>query len=66
MEKYIEKLGMTWTNLSDLQGMNTEAALTYKVRYIPMSLLIDPQGKIIERDLRGDILTYKLKEIYGF
>jgi len=46
--------------------MNTEAALTYKVRYIPMSLLIDPQGKIIERDLRGNFLTYKLKEIYGF
>ena len=65
-KKHIEDLGMTWTNLSDLQGMNTEAALTYKVRYIPMSLLIDPQGKIIERDIRGNFLTYKLKEIYGF
>ena len=65
-KKHIKDLGMTWTNLSDLQGMNTEAALTYKVRYIPMSLLIDPQGKIIARDLRGNFLTYKLKEIYGF
>ena len=62
----IAKNEMTWTNLSDLCGWNSNTVSTYKVRSIPMSLLVDPQGKIIERDLRGDLLTYKLKEIYGF
>ena len=59
-------LGMTWTNLSDLQGWNSIAAKTYNIRSIPSSLLVDPQGKIVGLDLRGEQLGNKLKEIYGF
>ena len=57
---------MTWTNLSDLQGWKSVAATTYEIRAIPSSLLVDPQGKIVALDLRGNQLGNKLKEIYGF
>ena len=62
----IEENKMTWTNLSDLQGWKSVAATTYEIRAIPSSLLVDPQGKIVALDLRGNQLGNKLKEIYGF
>lgn len=65
-KKGMADLGMTWTNLSDLQGWNSIAAKTYNIRSIPSSLLVDPQGKIVGLDLRGEQLGNKLKEIYGF
>ena len=48
------------------QGWKSVAATTYEIRAIPSSLLVDPQGKIVALDLRGDQLGNKLKEIYGF
>ena len=65
-KKGIADLGMPWPNLSDLQGWKSVAATTYGIRAIPSSLLVDPQGKIVALDLRGDQLGNKLKEIYGF
>ena len=65
-KKGMAELGMTWPNLSDLQGWKSVAATTYEIRAIPSSLLVDPQGKIVALDLRGDQLGNKLKEIYGF
>ena len=62
----IEENKMTWTNLSDLQGWKSVAATTYEIRAIPSSLLVDPHGKIVALDLRGNQLGNKLKEIYGF
>ena len=62
----IEENKMTWTNLSDLQGWKSEAVALYKVKSVPMNFLVDPQGKIIECDIRNDFLTYKLQEIFGF
>jgi hypothetical protein len=41
------------------------AASTYSINAIPASLLVDPTGKVIARDLRGDNLGNKLAEIYG-
>ena len=65
-KKGMADLGMTWPNLSDLKGWQSAAAALYNIRSIPSSLLVDPQGKIIGLDLRGDQLGNKLKEIYGF
>ena len=65
-KKGMAELGMPWPNLSDLQGWKSVAATTYEIRAIPSSLLVDPQGKIVALDLRGDQLGNKLKEIYGF
>ena len=63
--KAIRDLDMPWTHLSDLKGWETVASQVYGIMSIPASLLIDPQGKIVARDLRGPALGAKLKEIFG-
>ena len=63
--KAIETLKMPWTHLSDLKNWNSLAAKLYKVTAIPDNLLIDPQGKIVARNLRGEDLHAKLTEIFG-
>jgi peroxiredoxin len=63
--KAIETLKMPWTHLSDLKGWDSLVTKLYTVTAIPDNLLIDPQGKIVARYLRGDDLQAKLKEIFG-
>ncbi|MDN3670599.1 TlpA disulfide reductase family protein [Echinicola jeungdonensis] len=63
-EKAIEEDNLTWTQVSDLKYFNSEAASTYKINAIPATYLIDPEGKIIAKDLRGPSLENKLKEIF--
>ncbi|MBQ7422903.1 MAG: AhpC/TSA family protein [Prevotella sp.] len=63
--KAIEELRMPWVHLSDLKGWRTVAAAVYGINSIPASLLIDPTGKVIAADLRGEALQNKLQEIYG-
>ncbi|MCM4157223.1 TlpA disulfide reductase family protein [Gramella sp. AN32] len=48
-EKAVEKDNMTWTNLYDPKGIKGDIALTYKIFSVPISFLIDPQGKVISR-----------------
>jgi peroxiredoxin len=55
---------LTWTHVSDLQFWQNAVALEYGVQAIPQNFLIDPQGKIIGKGLRGDDLEKKLSEIY--
>lgn len=52
-----------WPNLSDLKGFNNAAALSYGVQAVPQNFLIDPDGKIIGKNLFGSELTKKLQEI---
>jgi peroxiredoxin len=54
---------LTWTHVSDLQYWNNAVAQLYHIQGIPANLLIDPQGKIIARDIRGEELQRKLKEV---
>lgn len=61
--KAIKKDQMNWINLSDLKGMNNEAAKLYGVQPIPDNFLIDPSGKIIERALMGEALEKKLETL---
>lgn len=63
--KAIEDDGLTWTNVSDLQGYRNEAGLIYGVSGIPDNFLIDENGTIIARDLRGETFTKKLEELFG-
>jgi peroxiredoxin len=57
--------GLTWTHVSDLKYFQSEAALRYNISFIPFSLLIGPDGKIIAKNLRGAELDKKLEEIFG-
>ena len=63
--KAIKDLDMPWHHLSDLQGWQSIASEVYGIRAIPSSLLIDPDGTIVARDLRGSALGDKLAEIFG-
>jgi peroxiredoxin len=59
----IEADGLTWTQLSDLKGWKNEVAVAYDIQSIPANFLIDPSGKIIAKNLRGEELQTKLKEL---
>jgi len=61
----IKNDGLTWTEVSDLKFWNNQAAGLYSITSIPANFLIDPNGKIIARDLRGDDLENKLEEVLG-
>jgi len=56
---------LTWTHVSDLKLWQSAPAKLYGIRVIPSNFLIDPTGKVIAVDLRGDELTAKLKEIFN-
>jgi peroxiredoxin len=67
-EKWLEAIAkdnLTWTQVSDLKFWNNDAAVLYHVQGIPFNFLIDPQGKIIGRNLRGAALEAKLCEVLG-
>jgi len=59
----IEKDKLTWPQVSDLQGWKNEAAQLYGVEAIPQNFLINPQGVIVAKNLRGEELIKKLSEI---
>lgn len=63
--KAIEQDGLPWKHVSDLKYFNSEAAQKYQISAIPATYLIDPDGKIIAKNLRGPSLEAKLKEIFG-
>lgn len=60
----IAKDSLTWPNLSDLKGADNIPALMYGVYGIPDNFLINPEGKIIAKNLRGISLERKLKKIF--
>jgi peroxiredoxin len=62
--KAIAEDKLTWTHVSDLKFWQSEAAKTYNITGIPFSLLLDPNGVIIAKNLRGRALDAKLAEIF--
>ena len=54
---------LTWNHISDLQSWNSSVVNLYGFNAIPYNVLLDPQGKIIASDLRGDDLENKLAEV---
>jgi peroxiredoxin len=61
--KAIEDDKLTWTHVSDLQYWSNAAAKLYAVNSIPASFLLDETGTIIARNLRGEDLYNKVKEL---
>lgn len=59
----IQHDNIVWKNVSDLKGDENKAALIYGIHYYPANFLINPNGIIIAKDLRGDALRKKLEEI---
>lgn len=64
-QQAIVKDGLVWTQVADLKGWDNSAAKLYEVHAIPQNYLIDPTGKIVAKNLRGEALHAKLKELLG-
>jgi peroxiredoxin len=62
--KAIHDDNLTWTQVSDLKFWKNEVAVQYGIQAIPQNFLIDPQGKIIGKNLRGEGLNKKLEELF--
>lgn len=60
--KAIEADGLAWNHISNLQYFNDPIAKMYSVNAIPAAFLIDENGVIISRDLRGAALEQKVAE----
>lgn len=59
----IAKDQLPWKNVSDLKGDQTQSALIYGISYYPANFLIDRNGIIVAKDLRGEKLRAKLQEL---
>ncbi len=67
-EKWVEAIKedkINWVHTSDLKGWQAEGSLSYGVQAIPATFLIDPNGIIVARDLKGAALEQKLTELLG-
>lgn len=63
--KAIEDDHLAWKHVSDLQFWNSVVVPVYNIQGIPANFLLDPEGKIIDQNLRGEMLMKKLKEIFN-
>lgn len=63
-ETAIQKDGLLWTQVSDLKGWKNEVATLYGVQAVPTNFLIDPSGKIIAENLRGEDLNKALQNLF--
>ncbi|TDH29039.1 AhpC/TSA family protein [Segetibacter sp. 3557_3] len=61
----IHEDNLTWTHVSDLKYWDNDVAKDYGVRGIPFNLLLDKDGKIIGKNLRGEALEKKLAEVFN-
>ena len=59
----IKTMNMTWTHMSDVKGWQCEGAALYGVNSIPATVLVAQDGTIVARNLRGEAIAEKLKEL---
>jgi len=62
--KAIAADGLSWTHVSELQGWSNTAATAYGVKSVPASFLLDPEGKVVGKDLRGEQLNKTLAGLF--
>jgi len=60
----IKKDGLIWNHVSDLKGWGSQACALYGIEAIPFTVLLDKEGKIIAKSLRGRALEDKLEELF--
>ncbi|MBQ3353620.1 MAG: AhpC/TSA family protein, partial [Bacteroidales bacterium] len=60
----IEKDGLTWTHVSDLQGWGNAAGALYAIAFIPQNALIK-DGMIVARNLEGEALMEEVGRLLG-
>ena len=55
--------GLPWVNISDIKGLDGTALKMYGIKSLPYTVLLDKEGKIIEKGLTGEELRIKIREI---
>ncbi len=55
---------LPWSHVSDLKVFENAVAVKYGIKSIPQNILVDPDGKIIAKNLKGSVLTKKITEIF--
>lgn len=63
--KAIHDDNLTWSHVSDLRYWDNAVSKQYGIRAIPQNLLLDPTGKVIAKNLRGEALAKKMEELLG-
>jgi thiol-disulfide isomerase/thioredoxin len=63
--KAIQDDKLTWSQVSDLKFWNNAVAMQYRIQQIPQNFLIDPNGKIVGKNLRGADLDSRLCALLG-
>lgn len=59
----VEQNGMNWLHVSEVKGFDNQAAKDYAIQGIPSNFLIDNQGTIVAKNLRGEALYEKISEL---
>ena len=62
-EKAVADLGITWPQMSDLKGWGCAASDIYYIKSIPATILFDPEGRVVDTDLRGERLARTLSKL---
>src|ERR1035437_2320075 len=55
--------GLNWNHVSDLKGWANQVAAIFKITSIPQNLLLDPEGRIIAKNLHGGVLASRLNAL---
>ena len=63
--KAIKDDSLVWHHVSDLKGWKNAAAQLYGIRSVPTNYLLDENGVILAKNLRGDVLEQKVTELLG-
>lgn len=61
----IKQDGLEWPHVSDLKYWNSAVVPMYQITGIPLTVLVDPEGNIVAKNLRGPALETKLAQIFG-
>ena len=61
----VQQDNLPWIHVSDLKGWRCAPAKDYGVNFIPQNFLLDPKGKIIAKNLRGDEIAKELEKHLG-
>jgi len=59
----IQKDGITWPQVSDLKQWQSSVVRQYNIQGIPYTVLLDREGNILAKNLRGEELEKKLTEV---
>ncbi|RXK62187.1 AhpC/TSA family protein [Lacibacter luteus] len=61
--KAVKEDNYTWPQVGDMKGWENAAALQFGVLAVPFNMIVDPNGVVVARNLRGEALEKKLEEI---